>query len=109
MVSALQKGGGERCEQVCILVGQRPLQCMVKIVRGNSYHKMWNNTRSYIWGKKILYCSSLNIFHFACFNLHLKLGKLGKWHGNSKRESVVAAILPSRKEVSYCTSGFFRS
>ena len=27
--------------------------------------------------------------------------------GNLKRESVVAAILSSRKEVSYCTSGFF--
>ena len=29
--------------------------------------------------------------------------------GNLKGESVVAAILPSRMEVSYCTSGFFHS
>ena len=29
--------------------------------------------------------------------------------GNLKGESVVAAILPSRMEVSYCTSRFFRS
>ena len=28
---------------------------------------------------------------------------------NLKGKSVVAAILPSRMEVSYCTSGFFRS
>ena len=27
--------------------------------------------------------------------------------GNLKRESVVAAILPSHMEVNYCTSGFF--
>ena len=27
--------------------------------------------------------------------------------GNLKGESVVAAILPSRMKVSYCTSGFF--
>ena len=30
-----------------------------------------------------------------------------KNQGNLKGESVVAAILPSRMEVSYCTSGFF--
>ena len=29
--------------------------------------------------------------------------------GNLKGESVVAAILPSRMETSYCTSGFFCS
>ena len=29
--------------------------------------------------------------------------------GNLKGESVVAAILPSRMEISYCTSGFFHS
>ena len=29
--------------------------------------------------------------------------------GNSKGESVVAAILPSRVEASYCTSRFFCS
>ena len=29
--------------------------------------------------------------------------------GNLKGESVLAAILPSHMEVSYCTSGFFRS
>ena len=30
-------------------------------------------------------------------------------HGNSKGESVVAAILLSRMEVNYCTSGYFHS
>ena len=29
--------------------------------------------------------------------------------GNLKGDSVVAAILPSRMEVSYCTAGFFFS
>ena len=29
--------------------------------------------------------------------------------GNLKGESVVAAILPSRMEVGYCTFGFFHS
>ena len=32
---------------------------------------------------------------------------LRKNQGNLKGESVVAAILPPRMEVSYCTSGFF--
>ena len=36
------------------------------------------------------------------------MGVLCFIQGNLKGESVVAAILPSRMEVSYCTSGFFR-
>ena len=32
----------------------------------------------------------------------------GLYQGSLKGESVVAAILPSRMEQSYCTSGFFR-
>ena len=35
--------------------------------------------------------------------------KVGENQGNLKGESVVTAILPSRMEVSYGTSGFFRS
>ena len=35
--------------------------------------------------------------------------KLVTVQGNLKGESVVAAILPSLMEVSYCTAGFFRS
>ena len=35
--------------------------------------------------------------------------KLVTVHRNLKGESVVAAILPSRMEGSYCTDGFFRS
>ena len=31
------------------------------------------------------------------------------YHRNLKGESVVATILPSRMEVSYCTCGFFHS
>ena len=34
---------------------------------------------------------------------------LWKYQGNLKGESVVATILLSCMEVSYCTSGFFRS
>ena len=37
------------------------------------------------------------------------LEKVGPDQGNLKEESVVAAILPSRMEVSYRTSRFFRS
>ena len=33
----------------------------------------------------------------------------GSNQGNLKEESVVAAILSSRMEASYCTTGFFRS
>ena len=41
------------------------------------------------------------------FSVDLK--NIGKNQGNLKGESVVAAILPSCMEASYCTSGFFRS
>ena len=38
-----------------------------------------------------------------------KLQEVCQKQGNLKGESVVVAILPSCMEVSYCTSGFFRS
>ena len=49
-------------------------------------------TSQFAW-KKITYCQILN-FSFL--------------QGSLKGESVVAAILSSRMEQSYCTSGFFR-
>ena len=52
-----------------------------------------------------------DILHFRADPQKLILGSIGTPfdHLSVKGESVVAAILPSHMEMSYCTSRFFRS
>ena len=56
-----------------------------------AYHKGWRQIKDDARGPNKLQ-------YLMCF-----------YQGNLKGESVVAAILLSRMEASYCTSGFFRS
>ena len=60
-------------------------------------------TRSWCWSV------ALARVHLDGLEASVKCPKVGCHQGNVKGESVVAAILPSRMGVSYCTSGSFCS
>ena len=57
-------------------------------------YEVWENTQHVAQGN---FAEITKFLKLLCFS-----------QGSLKGESVVAAILPSRMEQSYCTSGFFR-
>ena len=77
--------------------------------RGGAYPCLCKNDAYICHAEVFHHCLLVKCLAQICSRRVLHLQMISYIQGNLKGESVVAAILPSRMDASYCTTGFFRS